>query len=106
MTKQRVSAQFEAFNPRRMSRPWIARITSWPVGGNPILEFGAYVGDQNGGEVEILAAVGDIIRCGQKDQREGTNTWSDWRVVDVDYSLIAIKQVDARRMFNAVEAAQ
>jgi hypothetical protein len=100
--KKRVSTSYGDYNPRRMSKPWIARITAWPVGGNPVLEFGSYVGDANGGEVEIMAKIGDIIRDGQKDYR-GHDSINDWSVVDVDYTLLRINQVDARHMYAAAQ---
>lgn len=61
-SKIRIAVTFGSYNARRYSRPWIARITSWPVGGTPELAFGSYVGNNGGGEVEIMARRGDIIR--------------------------------------------
>ena len=66
---QRVSVGYDAYNSRRYSKPWIARIIAWPVGGVPTMESGSYVGDKKGGEVEIMAGPGDIIRDGQRDGR-------------------------------------
>src|ERR1017187_6378175 len=68
---QRVSVGYDAYNSRRYSKPWIARIIAWPVGGVPTMESGSYVGDKKGGEVEIMAGPGDIIRDGQRDGRGG-----------------------------------
>ena len=67
--KIRVAVSFRAYNARRFSRPWVARVTSWPVGGKAELEFGKYLGDDSGGEAEIMALPGDIIRSGQRDGR-------------------------------------
>ena len=98
--KQRISVEYGAYNFRRYSRPWIARVTAWPVGGVPTMQWGSYVGDENGGEVEIMAAPGDIIRDGQRDGRGGNNTVSDWSVVMADYTLRKISQVEARKLFR------
>jgi len=99
-TAARISITYGEYNFRRYSKPWIARIESWPVGGIPKLEWGSYVGDANGGEVEIIAYPGDIIRDGQRDWR-GNNTVSDWSVVKADYTLRKISQVEARKLFQA-----
>jgi hypothetical protein len=64
------------------------------------MERGSYIGDSTGGEVEIMAAPGDIIRDGQRDGR-GNNTVSDWSVVTPDYSLRKVNQVEARKLFRA-----
>lgn len=77
----RVSISYGAYNDRRYSRPWIAKITAWPIGGNPVLAWGGYVGDYHGGEVEIEAEPGDIIRSGQKDYRTPSNSDNDWYIV-------------------------
>jgi hypothetical protein len=100
-TEQRISIEYGAYNPRRYSRPWIARVTAWPVGGTPTMEWGSYVGDDHGGEVEIMATPGDIIRDGQRDGRGGNNTVSNWSVVMADYTLRIINQVEARKLFRA-----
>jgi hypothetical protein len=98
--KQRISVEYGEYNFRRYSRPWIARVTAWPVGGVPTMQWGSYVGDENGGEVEIMAAPGDIIRDGRRDGRGGNNTISDWSVVMADYTLRKISQVEARKLFR------
>lgn len=46
--KQRISVEYDAYNLRRYSRPWIARVSAWPVGGVPTMEWGSYVGDEKG----------------------------------------------------------
>jgi hypothetical protein len=98
--KQRISVEYDGYNGRRYSRPWIARVTAWPVGGSPTMEWGSYVGDDHGGEVEIMATPGDIIRDGQRDNRGNHNTVSNWSVVMADYTLRKINQVEARKLFR------
>jgi hypothetical protein len=66
---QRYAVLFGGYNARRYSRPWIARVTAWPVGKQAELEFGSFIGDDDGGVVEISARPGDILRWGQRDNR-------------------------------------
>lgn len=99
----RISIEFGSYNNRRYSKPWIARITAWPVGGKPELEWGGYVGDDSGGEVEIEAQPGDIIRAGQKDGRGG-NSKNRWYVVEPDGSTREIDQTEARALWSLREA--
>lgn len=96
---RRVSIHCGGYNSRRYSRPWIARVASWPVGGRAELEFGSYCGNDSGGELEIMAKPGDIIRSGQKDGR-GHGGSNDWAVVEADYDIRRIDQVEARKLFH------
>lgn len=96
----RVSQKFGSYNQRRYSRPWIAKITSWPIGGKPEVQWGGYCGDDGGGEVEIEAMPGDIIRTGQKDHRGG-NTDASWYIVQANGSLSSTDAADARKAFDA-----
>ena len=100
---RRIAIKYPAYNHRRYGRPWIARVAVWPVGGSPELEFGSYCGDKNGGEVEILARPGDIIRDGQRDGRKAEGTISDWSVVEADYSLREISQAEARKRYQELQ---
>jgi hypothetical protein len=94
----RVAIQFDSYNERRYSRPWIARVTAWPVGGRPALAFGAYVGPHGGaGEAEISARAGDIVRWGQKDGRSGNGTRAYWGVVEQDGSVTKVTEAEARK---------
>jgi hypothetical protein len=100
----RVSQRFGNYNQRRYGRPWIARITGWPVGGKPEIVWGSYVGDDGGGEVEIEAISGDIVRTGQKDYR-GNNTDASWYIVQPDGSLSSCTAAEARQAWDAQQAA-
>lgn len=95
----RITEDYGSYNPRRYGKPWICKITTWPIGGKPEVEWGRYLGDDNGGEVEIDAQVGDIIRTGQKDHR-GRNTEASWNVVDKDGSLISVNATEARKAWE------
>jgi len=79
----RVTIEFSPYNTRRWGRPWIAKVTDWPIGKPPVLEFGGLVGLTT----EIDAAPGQIVRYGQKDGR-GRGTQSDWGIVQADGSMI------------------
>ena len=95
----RISQEFRGYNARRYSRPWISVITSWPTGGKPEIRWGSYLGDDAGGEVEIEAQPGDIIRTGQKDGRGG-KTSADWYIVQADGSLDSTDAAGARAAWN------
>lgn len=99
----RVAERFGSYNQRRYGRPWIAKITSWPIGGKPEVQWGGYCGDDNGGEVEIEAVPGDIIRTGQKDHRGG-KTEATWNIVQADGSLLSTDAADARKAWDARQA--
>lgn len=99
----RISQHFGSYNARRYGKPWVSKIVAWPVGGKSEVVWGSYLGDDNGGEVEIEANVGDIIRTGQKDGRGG-NTSADWYVVEPDGSLREIDAAEARKLFGKVPA--
>ncbi len=94
----RVAVTFGAYNARRYSRPWIAKVASWPIGSKPDLAWGGYLGDDSGGEVEIKALPGQIIRYGQKDMRgnHGTNRWA---VVEADGTLREVTEAEARQLY-------
>jgi hypothetical protein len=77
----RVTYEVGSYNPRRYGKPWIAKITAWPIGRLPTLEFGATVDVWT---AEIDAEPGAVIRFGQKDMRRGTNTTADWGIVLAD----------------------
>lgn len=95
----RVAIQMGSYNQRRYSRPWIGVITSWPVGGKPEIKWGCYVGDESGGELEIMAQPGDVIRHGQKDLR-GNGSESNWAVVTPDGSLRDVDAAEARKLYG------
>ena len=97
---KRVAISFDSYNFRRYSRPWIARVIAWPVGKQPQLLFGTYVGDEEGGEVEIIAYPGNIIRYGHRDGRRPDKSLNEWGVVEDDYSVRGIKQTEARALFE------
>jgi hypothetical protein len=90
------------YNGRRYSKPWIAIVTGWDVGQErPEIKFGAYIGNDRGGVLEIEAEPGDIIRMGQRDLRNSKYTESDWYIVSGDAdtlgSLMKTTPAEARK---------
>lgn len=102
--KIRVAVEWSGYNARRYSRPWIAAITAWPVGGKPELGWGGYAGDDSGGELEIMAAPGDIIRYGQRDGR-GNGGSNEWAIVQQDGTISGCTQAEARAHWQARSAS-
>ena len=99
---KRVTVPFSAYNEKRYGTPWLARVTSWPVGSRPALAFGIYLGDHHhggGGEAEIMAKPGDLVRWGQKDNR-GNNTTAHWGVVNDDGTINQLTEAEARKAFR------
>lgn len=98
----RVVVSIGSYNQRRYGRPWIAKVTAWPVGDKPALAWGGYAGDDNGGELEIMAAPGDIIRWGQKDGR-GNSGSNEWGIVSADGKLVSCDQPEARKQWATLQ---
>lgn len=99
----KVTRKFEDYNERQCSSPWIAKILSWPVGEKPKLKFGAYLGSHRrgrGGDVEIDAEPGNIIKWGQKHLFKDRRTISRWGVVQADGSLLSIAGSEARELWD------
>ena len=97
----RYSETVGAYNFRRYSRPWIAKITAWPVGRKPDLAWGGYAGNDRGGELEIMALPGSILRSGQKDLRKPTGGSNDWWEAMPDGAMRQINQLAARELYAA-----
>lgn len=79
----RVTFEVGGYNSRRYGRPWIARVTAWPIGKQPTLEFGGNVGPHL---AEIDAEPGQVVRFGQRDHR-GRHSQADWGIVQADGSI-------------------
>ena len=94
-----IRVNYDGYNSRRFSRPWISKVVSWPEGGKPVVGWGSYVGDDNGGYVAISAVDGDIIRHGQKDNRQPKNNTYDWFVAREGGCLEQIQVQGARNIF-------
>ena len=95
----RYAVKWAGYNARRYGRPWIAKVTNWPVGGKPTLDFGGYCGNDDGGETEISAKMGDIIRSGQKDNR-GNGTTNEWYLAGANGELELIDAAKGRELYK------
>ena len=94
-----IRIEYNSYNQRRYSRPWISKVTNWPAGQRPTIEWGQYEGDDNGGEVVMIAQPGDIIRHGQKDNR-GNNSSRDWYIVSGSGELAPTTEAEAHKSYN------
>lgn len=100
----RISKQCDAYNERRYGRPWIGIVASWPVGGRPEIRWGGYAGNEDGGELEIEAEAGDIVRWGQKDRR-GNRSTNEWGIVAADGAINECDPVEARAQWTRLQNA-
>lgn len=101
----RVTVSFNSYNERRYGTPWIAKVTTWPVGGKAELQFGGYCGDSRhggAGEAEIDAEVGDIVRWGQKDNRNAKGTEANWGIVEGNGTIKDLTASQARELYGKV----
>jgi len=98
----RITISWDCYNQRRYSRPWIARVTAWPVGSRPAIEWGNYLGNDAGGELEIEATPGDVLRYGQKDGR-GNGTINCYAIVLEDGSLLGVGEPNAKKYYVAAD---
>jgi hypothetical protein len=100
-----VRVDFSAENDRRYGRPWIARVSKWPVGGKAELDWGTFLGTvSEGGVCEIEAQAGDVIRYGQKDNR-GNHSVSKWAIVEADGSYTDTTEAKAAAQFRQPKTA-
>lgn len=101
----RISREFEAYNGRRYSKPWVAHITAFD--GRPELDFvrGAWNGTDDGGELVFDAEPGEVVKIGQKDGR-GNGTQNDFYRVGGDGGLEQLKATEARTEWDAWQASR
>ena len=77
---------FESYNKYRFQKPWISKVIEWPSGKSAIVSWGKYQGDEDGGDAEIMATPGDVVRWGQKGPSP-KQTMSFWGIVQEDGSV-------------------
>jgi hypothetical protein len=102
----RVFRSFDKYDEKWYSRLWIARLTEWKAGGKPVVEWGRYLGDDTGGEAEIAAEPGDIIRAGQKCIKKKEWSHSNWYIVQADGKLQHVKGDEARKAWDEKQERQ
>lgn len=102
----RIIKKFDPYDPKRFNRPWGHKITIWPIGREPEIDWGLWIGSSDkGGFVEIDAEPGDIVRAGQKDL-EGFDTSSGWFIVERDGALTPTNITEAREHYYKREEAK
>lgn len=76
-----ITIDWEDYNGRRFSRPWIAKV-SFNLNGECDFHFGNYLGTNEGGKL-VLGNVdnGDIVAYGQKDNY-GKRTQVNYHAVE------------------------
>lgn len=100
---KRVAINFNGYNHRRYGKPWCAKVTAWEIGKAPELEWGGYLGDASGGECELLALPGEVVRWGQKDHR-GNNTTAHWGVVTPELTVLPVTAKEARQAYAKTQS--
>jgi len=86
----------DAYNSKRYSKPWIALITGWPVGSNPVLRFGA----SSKLDAEVGATVGALVYYGQKDNRKPNWSKRQFALVGEAGNLIDVTPAQARELYR------
>lgn len=81
------------YNERQFYKPWVGRVISWD--NRPVVEFGKYVADSEGGTASVTASPGDIITVTQKARRSKRNN-HHWLVAEHDGTLREITEDEAR----------
>lgn len=96
-----ITVQFPSYNERRYSKPWIAKVVSWAPGQHPEINWGSFNGRPGeAGEAEIEAVAGDVIRWGQKDNRNPRGTECNWGIVNDDGSITNCSASEAAKAFR------
>jgi hypothetical protein len=95
----RIAKKFGPYNDKQQARPWIAKVVEWRVGQRAELQWGTFLGDDNGGEAEIEAAPGDVVLYGQKG-RAGHHGFSVYALVTADGCLQACNEIQAAKAFR------
>lgn len=86
-----------SYNDRRYSKPWIALITDWPIGGHPKLQFSCAIDNQT---AELEANPGTIVKLGQKDYRKPSHSINNFGVTDIHGNITIINGAEARKLFE------
>jgi hypothetical protein len=95
--RKAVTYSVGSYNTRRYGRPWIANIAALDIGKFPVLVFGA----SSINNAETGAAIGDIVKAGQKDHRKPTYSDNDFYIVDDNYKLERITENQAKVLYRS-----
>ena len=100
----RLTISTDSYNARRYSKPWIGRVCVWGS-GRPDLDWGNFLGAPgDAGVLEVFADAGDIIRWGQKDNRNPSRSGNSWGILQADGSVTPCDEAHARECWLSREA--
>jgi len=99
----RIAKKVQPYNGRLYGRPYIAKVVKWPVGCRAELQWGTFLGEpETGGELEIEAKPGDVLRYGQKNKHSNGDPSARWVLVTSLGALTVIPtELEAARNFRA-----
>lgn len=98
LKKIRVTIEWDSYNFRRYSKPWISRVVAWNGSEKPELEWGQFLGTaEDGGVTEVYARVGDIVRWGQKDYRKVYGSVNKYGIVREDGEVEDVTPGNAKK---------
>jgi len=98
----RITLTTDSYNPRRDGKPWICRVTDWPVGASkPEIAWGAWMGSPgDAGELVVEAAPGDVLRWGQNDLRRSNHTYRQYGIVEGDLTVREVTDAEAAEHYQ------
>lgn len=87
--------------PKRCKRPWIAKVAAWKFAQFPEYTYGKYLGDDNGGFLEIEAEIGDILRVGKRSGLQWMQvTELGVRVITMEDGLYEYRKIKNNSLCN------
>lgn len=93
-----VTRHFPGWDAARWSRPWFAKVGTWPDSGPAVMTFGKTVKGAIPPACTVEADAGDVVRWGMKDLTTGLAdpTQAGWGVVRPDSGITECTQDEAR----------
>jgi hypothetical protein len=98
----RIARKIRPYDGKTFARPWIAKVIKWPVGQRAELDWGTFLGEAStGGELEIEAKPGDVVRYGQKNKKHNSDPSARWAVITSLGRLAIIQtELEAAKTFR------
>jgi hypothetical protein len=98
----RIARKIRPYDGKTFARPWIAKVVKWPVGQRAELDWGTFLGEAStGGELEIEAKPGDVLRYGQKNKHSSGDPSARWVTVTSLGRLAVIQtELEAAKTFR------
>lgn len=96
---------YGAYNFRRYRKPYAA-VYGWTENGKaePLI-WGNVFGNDGGGEIELDAKIGSVVRFGQTDGRNPRKSESHWVIIK-EGGPREVTEVEARRHYKRTAAAE